>query len=54
MMGERDFWFKMCGGDKDTFRWAFRVLGIDWRDSPRWMSALGFKNGLDNGRFCGQ
>lgn len=54
MMGEREFWFHMCGGDKDTFRWAFRILNIGWNDSPRWMSALGFKNGFDSGRFCGQ
>lgn len=54
MQGDRDFWFKMCGGDKDTFRWGFRALGIDWKDSPRWMSALGFHNDADNGRFCGQ
>ncbi|KAG9033730.1 hypothetical protein FRB95_014417 [Tulasnella sp. JGI-2019a] len=48
----RDFWFKMCGGDKDTFRWAFRSLGIEWGSPPRWMSALG---GLSEvgGRFCG-
>ncbi|KAK8870047.1 hypothetical protein IAR55_000617 [Kwoniella newhampshirensis] len=43
----------MCGGDKDTFRWAFRALGLEFGVSPRWMSALGIANGFDNGRFCG-
>lgn len=55
MMGDgRDFWFTMCGGDKDTFRWAFRILDIPWSDSPRWLSAVGSENGFDGGRFCGQ
>ncbi|EIW68172.1 hypothetical protein TREMEDRAFT_44612 [Tremella mesenterica DSM 1558] len=53
MMADRDFWFRMCGGDKDTFRWAWRMLDINLATSPRWMSALGFKNGFENGRFCG-
>ncbi|WVQ77944.1 hypothetical protein IAT38_000024 [Cryptococcus sp. DSM 104549] len=53
MMRDRDFWFRMCGGDKDTFRWAFRALGLDFGVSPRWMSALGVKNGFENDRFCG-
>ncbi|WWC85151.1 uncharacterized protein L201_000008 [Kwoniella dendrophila CBS 6074] len=53
MMNERDFWFKMCGGDKDTFRWAFRILDNDFGISPRWMSALGIKNGYEGDRFCG-
>ncbi|WVR04936.1 hypothetical protein IAU60_001948 [Kwoniella sp. DSM 27419] len=43
----------MCGGDKDTFRWAFRALDIDFGVSPRWMSALGMHNSFENNRFCG-
>lgn len=54
MMLDREFWFRMTGGDKDTFRWGMRILGLEWSDSPRWMSALGFKNGFESGRFCGQ
>lgn len=54
MQADRDFWFHMCGGDKDTFRWAFRILGIEFGESPRWMSALGFLNTYEGGRFCGQ
>ncbi|WVQ98408.1 hypothetical protein IAU59_005531 [Kwoniella sp. CBS 9459] len=53
MMEDREFWFHMCGGDKDTFRWAFRALGLDFAVSPRWMSALGIKNAYESGRFCG-
>lgn len=51
MQDKRDFWFKMCGGDKDTFRWGFRVLDIEWRDSPRWMATAGIKEA--SGQFCG-
>ncbi|KAJ7111598.1 mannosyltransferase putative-domain-containing protein [Mycena crocata] len=53
MQEDRDFWFHMCNGDKDTFRWAFRILYLPFGDSPRWMSALGFQNAFDGGRFCG-
>lgn len=54
MLHNNDFWFKMCGGDKDTFRWAFRALDIPYATSPRWLSALGILNKFDNDRFCGQ
>ncbi|WVQ71378.1 hypothetical protein IAR50_000909 [Cryptococcus sp. DSM 104548] len=53
MMRDREFWFKMCGGDKDTFRWAFRVLGLEFGVAPRWMGAVGIANGFEGGRFCG-
>lgn len=53
MMDDRDWWFRMCGGDKDTYRWAWRVLDIPYATSPRWMSALGFLNPHEGGRFCG-
>jgi alpha 1,2-mannosyltransferase len=51
MQKERDFWFRLCGGDKDTFRWAWEALGLDWGRSPRWMAAVGIMEGDD---FCGQ
>lgn len=54
MQGEREFWFHMCGGDKDTFRWGFEILGLKFGESPRWMSALGVENAFESGRFCGQ
>lgn len=51
MQKERDFWFRMCGGDKDTFRWAWRALDIEFGRSPKWMAAVGI---MQDGRFCGQ
>lgn len=54
MMRDRDFWFHMCGGDKDTFRWAWRMLDTEFGVSPRWMSTVGIRNEFQNGRFCGQ
>lgn len=54
MQDERDFWFHMCGGDKDTFRWGFEVLGLPYGESPRWMGAVGIENQHEGGRFCGQ
>ncbi|KAJ9122426.1 hypothetical protein QFC22_001851 [Naganishia vaughanmartiniae] len=53
MQADHDFWFHMCGGDKDTFRWAFRALDIPFAVSPMWAVPLGQRNGYDNGRFCG-
>jgi len=49
----QDFYFKMCGGDKDTYRWAFRILDIPFTVSPRWATTLGSLNEEDNNRFCG-
>lgn len=54
MMRHHDFWFKLCGGDKDTFRWAFRMLDIPYAAAPRWLSALGILNHMEGDRFCGQ
>jgi len=53
MMDEdnRDFWFRLAEGDKDTFRWAFRILDLPYTAAPRWMSALGFLEADDT--FCG-
>lgn len=51
MMAHHEFWFRLAGGDKDTFRWAFRALDIPYAAAPRWMSALGV---LDGSQFCGQ
>jgi alpha 1,2-mannosyltransferase len=54
MQDERDFWFHMCGGDKDTFRWGFEILGLPYGESPRWMGAVGIENRHEGDRFCGQ
>lgn len=51
MMADDTFWFKLCGGDKDTFRWAFRALDIKYARPQRWLSALGYLQ--NSGSFCG-
>ncbi|KLT41430.1 hypothetical protein CC85DRAFT_247698 [Cutaneotrichosporon oleaginosum] len=53
MLEQQDFYFTMCGGDKDTFRWAFRMLDLAYAPAPRWLSALGILNEFDDNRFCG-
>ncbi|KAL7419528.1 hypothetical protein Q5752_005439 [Cryptotrichosporon argae] len=53
MQADMSFWFHLCGGDKDTFRWAWRMLDIEFARSPKWMSPLGFLNAHEGGRFCG-
>ncbi|EJT97027.1 hypothetical protein DACRYDRAFT_85458 [Dacryopinax primogenitus] len=50
MQAEHEFWFRLSGGDKDTFRYAFWALGLEYVSAPRWMSILGYE---DNGKFCG-
>lgn len=54
MQSDHDFWFRMCGGDKDTFRWAFRALDIPFATSPMWAVPLGQRNPFEGERFCGQ
>ncbi|KZT55710.1 glycosyltransferase family 71 protein, partial [Calocera cornea HHB12733] len=54
MQAEHEFWFRISGGDKDTFRYAFWALGLEYVSAPRWMSILGYKEERDgSGRFCG-
>ncbi|BEI83087.1 hypothetical protein CcaverHIS002_0309550 [Cutaneotrichosporon cavernicola] len=53
MLDKNDFWYGLCGGDKDTYRWAFRMLDIPYAPAPRWVSALGIQNEFDNNKFCG-
>ncbi|ORX39591.1 mannosyltransferase putative-domain-containing protein [Kockovaella imperatae] len=53
MQRSHEFWFHMAGGDKDTFRWAFEILGLTWAHPSRWMSSLGMLNDWDADRFCG-
>lgn len=50
MQLNHDFWFRISGGDKDTFRYAFWALNIPYTSAPRWLSPLGSSV---NGRFCG-
>ncbi|GMK59208.1 hypothetical protein CspeluHIS016_0702230 [Cutaneotrichosporon spelunceum] len=53
MLDNHEFWFGMCGGDKDTYRWAMRILDLPYAPAPRWVSALGIANELDKNKFCG-
>ncbi|KAG9123912.1 hypothetical protein FRC07_013535, partial [Ceratobasidium sp. 392] len=51
MAHEQSFYYSLSGGDKDTFRYAFWALGLDYTPAPRWVSSIGSKS-FDN-RFCG-
>ncbi|KAF8318463.1 hypothetical protein DL93DRAFT_389925 [Clavulina sp. PMI_390] len=53
MQLERDFYFRLSEGDKDTFKYAFWVLGIPYTMSPRWLGTLGFHPTWDPNQFCG-
>ncbi|KAG8695095.1 hypothetical protein FRC09_009398 [Ceratobasidium sp. 395] len=50
MAHEQSFYYSLSGGDKDTFRYAFWALGLDYTPAPRWVSSIGSKT---NDRFCG-
>ncbi|KAH7343195.1 mannosyltransferase putative-domain-containing protein [Rhizoctonia solani] len=50
MAHEQSFYYMLSGGDKDTFRYAFWALGLDYTPAPRWLSSLGSAN---RGQFCG-
>lgn len=50
MQLEHNFWFRVSGGDKDTFRYAFWALNIPYTAAPRWLSSLGSSVG---DHFCG-
>lgn len=50
MQIENQFWFKLCGGDKDTFRWAFVALDIPFTRSSKWITCLGK---MYRKEFCG-
>ncbi|GAA5996814.1 uncharacterized protein JCM10292_003218 [Rhodotorula paludigena] len=41
MMEEEAFWFRLSGGDKDTFRFAFFLLSLPYSMAPLYPSALG-------------
>lgn len=57
MQADNDFWFRLSGGDKDTFRYAFWALGSKYLAAPRWLSPLGTLDGSESswqeGEFCG-
>ncbi|KIJ51257.1 glycosyltransferase family 71 protein [Sphaerobolus stellatus SS14] len=57
MQANYDFWFRLSGGDKDTFRYAFWALDAKYYTAPRWLSPLGTIDGSEEswqeGKFCG-
>jgi hypothetical protein len=46
----QEFYFRLVFGDKDTFRFAFRALGVNYHMVRANLAALG---NLDGNRFCG-
>lgn len=52
MQIDRDFWFRLSGGDKDTFKYACWVLGAKYAFAPRWLSSLGTMDYSED-TFCG-
>ena len=56
MQQEHEFYFKLSGGDKDTFRYAFWALGLNYILAPRWLSSVGFMEKVRKNssiQFCG-
>ncbi|KAI5480761.1 hypothetical protein MNV49_007167 [Pseudohyphozyma bogoriensis] len=54
MQKDSEFWFKMSGGDKDTFRYAFHFLSLDFTPAPHWLSLAGTIIPTFHGhQFCG-
>ena len=55
MQKDHDFWFKLSGGDKDTFRYAFYALGLSFTPAPHWLSSFGTMHGYptEDHTFCG-
>ncbi|GAA5833828.1 hypothetical protein JCM9279_001636 [Rhodotorula babjevae] len=58
MMRDEAFWFRLSGGDKDLFRYAFLFLSLPFRVAPHFPSALGGPllapaHALKGHTFCG-
>ncbi|EIM24312.1 hypothetical protein E3Q22_00008 [Wallemia mellicola] len=56
MADNHKYWFKLAGGDKDTFRYAFHFLRIPYVHAPNWLAAGGAPTPISrdkNIRFCG-
>lgn len=55
MQRDHDFWFKISGGDKDTFRYGFYAMGLDYSPAPHWLSSYGNVHPyqVDGHTFCG-
>lgn len=56
MQTQGDFWYHFSYGDKDTWRYAFKILGLPTPKSGRSYSPLGGyldRNGTRQEQFCG-
>lgn len=56
MADNHKYWFKLAGGDKDTFRYAFHFLRIPYVHAPNWLAAGGAPTPISRDksiRFCG-
>ncbi|EOR01323.1 hypothetical protein E3P89_01078 [Wallemia ichthyophaga] len=56
MADNHKYWFKLAGGDKDTFRYAFHLLRIPYVHAPNWVAAGGAPTPISRDssiRFCG-
>lgn len=54
MNADIDFWYKLSGGDKDTFRYAAMFLGIDYTAVETYPASVGAVVPVHEGHtFCG-
>ena len=57
MADNHKYWFKLAGGDKDTFRYAFHFLRIPYIAAPNWLAAGGAPTPISRdpkvNKFCG-
>lgn len=52
MLTHSDFWYQFVMGDKDAFRWAWRMLDLEWASPGAALGYAGSSHQAD--RFCGQ
>ncbi|GAA5960838.1 hypothetical protein JCM8115_000169 [Rhodotorula mucilaginosa] len=55
MQEDEEFWFRLSGGDKDTFRFGFYFLSLPFAMAPHYPSSLGALHGdsFEGHAFCG-
>ncbi|GAA5878956.1 hypothetical protein JCM3774_000672 [Rhodotorula dairenensis] len=55
MQEDEDFWFRLSGGDKDTFRFGFYFLSLPYAMAPHYPSSLGalHPDSFEGHAFCG-
>ncbi|ORY89342.1 mannosyltransferase putative-domain-containing protein [Leucosporidium creatinivorum] len=54
MQTKSEFWFKFSGGDKDTFRYAYRFLDLPYSAAPHYLASAGaMMPAHQSHTFCG-